>query len=201
METNEVRKVGNVYMDGDVILVSIPELDFCKKYRANTKKGLIYNTEKGKYLKINQNKRFKYRYSTFTYYVGEKKYKKRRSVHALIYSAANGTKCEWWLSLGLEVNHGKMGKGFDGIKNLSLCSRKQQYQEEFDPDIKIKMRNKRRLTKEEVVTIKIDWLQTDKNEHKAKPNFCNKWSEELGCSYSCIEDIVNGKTWIKIKVA
>lgn len=179
----------------ETVLVPIAELDFSLDYLADVENGRIWSNKSDRWLNPKPNKRFGYCYSTFIVDGKKKPY----SIHTLIMSAHLGVKKEWWLSQRLEVNHisdDPDTKQKNGISNLELKTRKQQY----DDTCRAKLGKGKRLKVDEASLILGQWEYWKQDEDNKKSTYCNMMSEEYGCSYSCIEDIINRKTWSHVEV-
>jgi hypothetical protein len=179
----------------ETVLVPIAELDFSPDYLADVENGRIWSNISQKWLDPKPNKRFGYCYTTLKIDGKSKPY----SIHTLIMSAHFGVKKGFWLNQGLEINHisdAPDTKQKNGISNLELKTRKQQY----DDTCRAKLGKGKRLKVNEASHILAQWEYWQQDEDNKKSTFCNIMSEEYGCSYSCIEDLINRKTWTKLEV-
>ncbi|WP_431798871.1 hypothetical protein [Halobacillus andaensis] len=177
-------------MKEEPVLVPIPELDFSKDYLADLDKGLIWSVKSNRYLKQKAN-RFGYRYTSLKVNGKPTPY----SIHSLIMSAGMGVKCDWWLNQGLEINHDdKFGDNPDSFYKMSLCTRKQQYEEKYDPSVRAKLGKSKRLREDEVCEILEQFIEfRDTNGFKFS-SFVLKMSEAYGKHYNTVYYLLKGKS-------
>ncbi|MGJ9383217.1 HNH endonuclease [Salipaludibacillus sp. CF4.18] len=177
-------------MEKESVLVPIPGF---KDYKADVINGKVYSSrcKQGRWLNPKASKRFKYVITTLTDSQGKAK---AQSLHALIMSAHLGVNPSWWINQGLEIDHLDGNKSNNGIHNLKLKTRKEQYNEGVIASITT---GRTRLKESDVLLILEQW-KTWEEDGKRKSTFCNMMSEAYEKTYSCIENIVNKKTFKKL---
>ncbi|MGJ9381514.1 HNH endonuclease [Salipaludibacillus sp. CF4.18] len=177
-------------MEKESVLVPIPGF---KDYKADVVNGRIYSLrcKKGRWLNPKPSKRWGYLTITL---VDEEGKRKGSTVHAFIMSAHMGVEDTYWLNQGLEIDHLDEDKTNNGIHNLELKTRKEQYSPSVIASI---TKGRKKLSNEDAGEILKQWKEWQE-EGKRKSTFCNMMAEVYEKTYSCIENIINRKTFKKL---
>jgi hypothetical protein len=184
-----------IQVNGEKVLLT-PIPGGFSKYRCDVVNGRVYSLELGRFLVSNPGKRFGYCKVRMNKDDGSEKV---LGMHEVVMSSAMGVEVSWWRNQTpkLEVHHldDEKVKTNNGIDNLELTTRKMNVQKSKHKHIG---KSHKQLGSDLALLIKTEY----KKFNGKRSVFINQWLELLNnkFTYSAIENVVNGKTYSKLKV-
>ncbi|MBM7598491.1 hypothetical protein JOC34_000848 [Virgibacillus halotolerans] len=160
-------------------------------YYCDLENGRVWNNKKQFWITANPNSLL-YCYATIYDEFGEPV---RISIHNLVMMARTGKDKSIWRKQGLEVHHIDNDTTNNSVFNLALTTREQQYQCPITKQT-LANRSKKRLTKDDVIAIKTDWLEWE----GTKGNFYNLWASKLEVHTRSIQNIIIGFSYKDVEV-
>lgn len=179
-------------LESNVILTPIPSERGFSNYLVDTINGRIWSIKRNKFLTGSPNSNG-YIYNSLVDDNGDAT---SFGVHRPVMASYTGIPLEMFKRGGIEIDHiDENLKHVNGIENLQMSSRKNQY----TISVRSKMGKGKRLKEEEVLEILEQLEEWKENEDNKLSTFIHMTAEAYDQTYRNIWNIVNRKSWKQLK--